>query len=107
MKYLIKVGIDYGEGSSAELGYIGAIKYKFIEKASKGEVKYLDKYGDVEINKMFTLERKRSARVYDTETKVDSDIKLLRNNFTGLHYVFIKIPIDDETAKTIRKERTK
>lgn len=105
MKYIIKVGIDYGDGDSASIGYIGSIKYSFIDKASKGEVKYLDRYGDVAINKMFSLVHKNSARVYDNETKVDNDIKLLRNNFNGLHYVFCKISIDEEIAKAMRKER--
>lgn len=105
MKYIIEVGMEYNDGDSALLGYIGSIKYSFIEKASKGEVKYLDKYGDVAINKMFSLAHKKDARVYDTEAKVDSDIMLLRKNFTGLHYVFGKVKVDEETARAIRKER--
>ena len=105
MKYIIEVGIDYQDGDSISLGYIGSIKYSFIDKASRGEVKYLDKYGDVAINKMFSLAHKKDARVYDNETKVDNDIKLLRKNFTGLHYIFCKITINEETAKAIRKER--
>lgn len=105
MKYIIEVGMEYNDGDSASLGYIGSIKYSFIEKASKGEVKYLDKYGDVAINKMFSLAHKKDARVYDTEIKVDNDIKLLRKNFTGLHYVFCKVKIDEEAAKAMRQQR--
>lgn len=105
MKYIIEVGMEYNDGDSASLGYIGSIKYSFIEKASKGEVKYLDKYGDVAINKMFSLAHKKDARVYDTEIKVDNDIKLLRKNFTGLHYVFCKVKIDEEAAKVMRQQR--
>lgn len=105
MKYIIEVGLEYSDGDSTSLGYIGSIKYSFIEKASKGEVKYLDKYGDIAINKMFSLANKKDARVYDNETKVDNDIKLLRKNFTGLHYIFGRVRIDEEMAKTIRKER--
>lgn len=105
MKYIIEVGMEYNDGDSASLGYIGSIKYSFIEKASKGEVKYLDKYGDVAINKMFSLAHKKDARVYDTEIKVDNDIKLLRKNFTGLHYVFCKVRIDEEAAKAMRQQR--
>jgi hypothetical protein len=105
MKYIIEVGLEYNDGDSASLGYIGSIKYSFIEKASRGEVKYIDRHGDVAINKMFSLSHKKDARVYNTEAKVDEDISLLRKNFTGLHYVFCKIRIDDDTAKAIRKER--
>lgn len=105
MKYIIEVGLDYQDGDSILLGYIGSIKYSFIDKASRGEVKYLDKYGDVAINKMFSLAHKKDARVYDNETKVDNDIKLLRENFTGLHYIFHRVNVSEETAKAIRKER--
>lgn len=105
MKYIIEVGMGYSDGDSMSLGYISSIKYSFIEKASKGEVKYLDRHGDVAINKMFSLAHKKEARIYDTEDKVDADIKLLRTNFTGLHYVFGKIRIDEETAKLMRKQR--
>ena len=107
MKYLIKVGLEYSDGDSAEIGYIGSIKYGFIEKASKGQIKYTDKWGDIEINKMFSLARKKEARVYDNETKVDNDIKLLRKNFNGLRYIFVKIPISEEDAKIIRQRRKK
>lgn len=107
MKYIIEVGIDYQDGEPISLGYISSIKYSFIEKASRGEVKYLDKYGDVAINKMFSLAHKKDARVYDNETKVDNDIKLLRKNFNGLRYIFVKIPISDEDAKLIRQRRKK
>lgn len=105
MKWVIEVGLDYGYGDSASLGYIGSIKYSFIDKASKGEVEYLDRHGDVAINKMFSLAGNKGARVYNSETKVDEDIKLLRDNFTGMHYVFGKVRVDEETAKAIRRER--
>lgn len=105
MKYLIKVGLDYGENCSTELGYIRSISYSYIKKASSGEVQYRDKYGDVDIKKMFHLSLRKQARVYDSEKKVNEDIQLLRNDFNGLHYVFIKIEISEEEAKQIRGKR--
>lgn len=105
MKYIIEVKIDYQQGEPIKLGFISSIKYNFIEKAARGEVKYLDKYGDVAINKMFSLGNKKEARVYDNEIKIDNDIKVLRNNFTGLHYMFCKVTITEDEAKAIRSGR--
>lgn len=105
MKYIIEVGIDYQDGEPISLGYIGSIKYSFIERAARGEVKYLDKYGDVAINKMFSLGNKKDARVYDNEIKIDNDIRALRSNFAGLHYMFCKVNITEDEARAIRSGR--
>lgn len=107
MKYIIKVGMGYGDGSSAALGFIGSIKYGFMEKAARGEVDYVDKHGDIAINKMFTLENKKKARVYNNEESVDTDVNLLRNNFNGLSYLFVKVPVQDSEAKAMRVARRK
>ena len=93
MKYIIEVKIDYQQGEPIELGFISSIKYNFIEKAARGEVKYLDKYGDVAINKMFSLGNK------------NNEIIALRSNFAGLHYMFCKVNITEDEARAIRSGR--
>lgn len=105
MKYIIKVAMGYGDGSMAPLGYIASIKYGFIEKAARGEVGYIDKYGDIAINKMFKLEKKSAARVYNTQDSVEKDITLLKRNFNGLHYFFLPVQVSDNDARLMRSHR--
>lgn len=107
MKYIIKVILNFEESGSADLGYVGSIKYSFIEKAARDEVVYRDRYGEVIINKMFSIERATRARVYDTEAKLASDLALLRDNFSGLHYEFNVVPISEADAIKIRNSRKK
>ena len=46
-----------------------------------------------------------SKLLYDNEIKIDNDIKVLRSNFTGLHYMFCKVSITEDEAKVIRSGR--
>lgn len=105
MKHVICIGMDTADGTNYKLGYIGTVHYAFIKKAHEGTVNFRDRYGEVMVNKMFSTENKKKAKVYDTEDACLKEINFLRNEFRGLGYTFTKSFVNENEAMIIRNNR--
>lgn len=102
MNYVIRVEM-FGENGPVELGCIGAIKYKFIERTKQNPKLAYNEDGT--FKDMYVIEDLEHAKIYKSKNKLQDDLKLLNNSFSGMGMHFVGIKITDEITEKIRNRR--